>query len=58
MPFVAGESLRARLTREGELPIAESVRMLREVAAALAYAHEAGIVHRDLKPENILLSVA
>jgi serine/threonine-protein kinase len=56
MPFVQGESLRDRLARDGELPIAEAVRLLREMATALAYAHERGIVHRDIKPENVLLS--
>ncbi len=56
MPFVAGESLRVRLAREGELPIPEAVRILREVASALAYAHAHNVVHRDIKPENILLS--
>jgi len=56
MPLVEGESLRARLTRTGEFPIAEAVRVLREVASALAYAHRKGIVHRDIKPENILLT--
>ena len=56
MPFVEGESLRARLAREGELPVGEAVRLLREVTDALAYAHRQGIVHRDIKPDNILLS--
>ncbi|MEP7347608.1 MAG: protein kinase, partial [Gemmatimonadaceae bacterium] len=56
MPLIEGESLRARLTRTGELPIADAVRLLREVASALAYAHRKGIVHRDIKPENILLT--
>ena len=56
MPFVEGESLRQRLTREGALPIPETARLLREVADALAKAHRAGVVHRDIKPENILLS--
>ena len=56
MPFVKGESLRTRLARGGELPVSESVRVLREVASALAYAHENGVVHRDIKPENVLVS--
>ena len=56
MPLIEGESLRERLTRAGEFPIAEAVRLLREVASALAYAHGKGIVHRDIKPENILLT--
>jgi TolB-like protein/Flp pilus assembly protein TadD len=56
MPFVAGESLRARLRREGKLPLTEAVRLVREVAEGLGYAHERGVVHRDIKPENILLS--
>jgi len=55
MPFVAGESLRARLARDGELPVSDAVRLVREVADALAYAHAQGVVHRDLKPENVLL---
>jgi eukaryotic-like serine/threonine-protein kinase len=55
MPYVAGESLRARLDR-GPVPITEAVSVLRDVATALEHAHGQGIVHRDIKPENILLS--
>jgi len=55
MPYVEGESLRDRLVREKQLPIEDAVRIAREVADALQYAHEHGIVHRDIKPENILL---
>jgi eukaryotic-like serine/threonine-protein kinase len=56
MPYVDGETLRARLVREGALPLTDAVRLLRELADALAYAHRHGVVHRDLKPENVLLS--
>jgi TolB-like protein/tRNA A-37 threonylcarbamoyl transferase component Bud32 len=55
MPFVEGESLRDRLHREKQLPIADTVRIATEVAAALDYAHRHGVIHRDIKPENILL---
>ena len=56
MPLLEGDSLRARLTRDKQLPVGEAVRLAREVAAALAYAHGHGVMHRDIKPENILLS--
>ncbi|MFL5620753.1 MAG: protein kinase domain-containing protein [Gemmatimonadaceae bacterium] len=55
MPLVTGETLRARLEREKQLPIDVAVRIAREVADALGYAHELGVIHRDIKPENILL---
>ncbi len=55
MPYVAGESLRHRLDREQQLPVDEAVRIARDVAGALDYAHRQGVVHRDIKPENILL---
>ena len=48
MPFVEGEALRTRLAREGELPVRDAVRILKDVADALAYAHARGIVHRDI----------
>ena len=54
MPFIEGESLRARLQREGRLPLDTALVLLADVATALAYAHEAGVIHRDLKPENVL----
>jgi serine/threonine-protein kinase len=56
MPYVAGESLRQRLARDGPLPLDEALRLTQEVAEALDTAHAQGIIHRDIKPENILLS--
>jgi eukaryotic-like serine/threonine-protein kinase len=55
MPLATGETLRARLERETQLPVGDAIRIAREVADALAHAHDIGIVHRDIKPENILL---
>ena len=55
MPYIEGESLRKRLDREQQLPLHDAVRIVREAAEGLAYAHERGVVHRDIKPENILL---
>jgi tetratricopeptide (TPR) repeat protein len=55
MPFIGGESLRDRIRREGRLPVEAAVRITREVADALSYAHGQGVVHRDIKPGNILL---
>ena len=56
LPFVSGESLRARLDREKQLPIEECVQLTCDVASALAHSHSKGVIHRDVKPENILLS--
>src|SRR5437868_14966335 len=55
MPYVEGESLRARLEREKQLPVDEALRISIAIANALDYAHSHGVIHRDLKPENILL---
>jgi eukaryotic-like serine/threonine-protein kinase len=55
MPFMEGESLRSRLERERQLPVADAVRIGRELAEAVDYAHRHGVIHRDIKPENILL---
>ncbi|MCU1292867.1 MAG: protein kinase [Bryobacterales bacterium] len=55
MPYVEGESLRARLDREAQLPVDEAVRIASAIAGALGYAHRHGVIHRDLKPENILM---
>lgn len=56
MPYEEGQSLRERLVKEGELPVQDVVRLLRDVVDALAHAHEQGVVHRDIKPDNVLLS--
>jgi eukaryotic-like serine/threonine-protein kinase len=56
MPFIRGESLRDRLKRERQLPVEDALRIAREAADALEYAHQEGIIHRDIKPENILLA--
>src|SRR5688500_4776788 len=55
MPFVEGESLRTRIERDGRLTVGRTVSILKDVARALAYAHERGVVHRDIKPDNVLL---
>ncbi len=56
MPLVEGDSLRTRLIRHGELPIPDALKILRDMASALSYAHEHGVVHRDIKPENVMLT--
>ncbi|MFC1639510.1 protein kinase [Gemmatimonadota bacterium] len=55
MPYIEGESLREKLAKEGELPVSDAVRILKEVVDALAEAHSSGVVHRDIKPDNIML---
>ena len=56
MPYVEGESLQQRIEREGQLPVEEALKIAREVAEALSYAHERNIIHRDIKPANIMMS--
>ena len=56
MPYIEGESLRSRLDRDHQLPVDDALRIAREAALALEYAHEHGVVHRDIKPENLLLT--
>ncbi len=56
MPYIKGSTLRDRIEKEGELPVTESVRIMKEVADALSFAHQQGVVHRDIKPDNIMLS--
>lgn len=56
MPYIEGESLRAKLARDRELPLGEVCRILRDLVSALSYAHEKGVVHRDIKPDNVMLT--
>lgn len=56
MPYIEGESLRAKLAREGSLPVGDVLRIMRDVTDALAHAHAKGVVHRDIKPDNVMLS--
>jgi serine/threonine-protein kinase len=56
MPYISGNTLRDRIDKEGELPVREAVRVIREVADALAFAHSQGVVHRDIKPDNVMLA--
>src|SRR5690242_19519001 len=56
MPFIEGESLAAKLEREGALPVSEAVRIRRDIIDALAYSHSRGVVHRDIKPDNVMIS--
>ena len=56
MPYIEGETLRERMTREGQLPLDDALQLTKDVAAALSYAHSHDVIHRDIKPENILLS--
>jgi len=55
VPYVRGESLREKLTREKQLPLEQALQITQQVAGALDYAHRQGVIHRDIKPENILL---
>lgn len=56
MPYIKGNTLRDRIDKEGELPVNEATRLIREVADALAFAHSQGVVHRDIKPDNVMLT--